>query len=103
VVKDYQGWQDIALGLSTAFAVQQFNPQNDLPIRWAFIKSTRQLQTELSEFTLWHIGTLHTKQMNAIALESTSQKTGVKTVMTCVETKPVQQEMGVQSQPFRCR
>jgi uncharacterized membrane protein len=103
VVKDYQGWQDIALGLSTAFAVQQFNPQNDLPIRWTFIKTTQQLQTKWSEFTLWHIGALRAKQMNAIALESTSQKTGVKTVVNCTEIKPIHQEMGVQSQPFRCK
>lgn len=105
VIKDYQSWQDVALGLSTAFAVQQFNTQAAMPIQWAFIQTKqplKTLKTKLSEFTLWHIGALQTKQMNAIAV-ATPKPTGIKTVGNCTVTQPVQQSMGVQYQSMRCR
>lgn len=101
VVKDYQGWQDVALGLSNAYAVQKFNaPNSNEPkkIQWGFVRSGGEVGVSgglKSSFTLWHISALH--QKSPIPLLSSQ-----KILLDCNAIQFVYQDMGVEYQPFQC-
>jgi uncharacterized membrane protein len=102
VVKDYQGWQDVALGLSNAHAVQKFNAPNfnePKTIQWGFVRSGGKVEVSgglKSSFTLWHISALH--QKSPIPLLSSQ-----KILLDCNAIQSAYQDMGVEYQPFQCK
>jgi uncharacterized membrane protein len=102
VVKDYQGWQDVALGLSNAYAVQQFSTQNPNPpknIQWGFVRSSGKVEVSRglkSSFTLWRISGLH--QKSSLPLLSFQ-----KILLDCNAIQSAYQDMGVEYQPFQCK
>ncbi len=109
VLQSYQGTQDIALGLSSALAVQQFKTQSGLPqtIQWGFVKAQEREKwvgrSPLpSPITLWRVGALNQKKAVAAPIEIVLSDPTLKKEVSCLAQQAVQIEMGVEYQPFRC-
>jgi uncharacterized membrane protein len=111
VVKDYQGWQDVALGLSNAYAVQKFNAPNSNPpkmIQWGFVRSGGKVEVSgglKSSFTLWRMSALHQKFSSPLLFESQEegQNSAQEILLDCNAMQSVYQDMGVLYQPFQCK
>jgi uncharacterized membrane protein len=112
VLKQYQGWQDVALGLSNAFALQRLRGQSptvSTNIQWGFIKVGEGIKVEPNfglqpPFKLWRMGALHQKNSDSTTLSfPVSQKLTHPTVIHCDALQAARQDMGVQYQPFQCR
>ncbi|NJM75745.1 MAG: hypothetical protein HC852_08160 [Acaryochloridaceae cyanobacterium RU_4_10] len=109
VVKDYQGWQDVALGLSNAYAVQQFGDR--IPktphIQWGFGRSGGKVEVSgglKSSFTLWRISALRQKSPSPLVFKSQeNQNSAQKILLDCKVIQSVRQDMGVEYQPFQCQ
>jgi hypothetical protein len=111
VLQSYQGTQDIALGLSSALAVQQFRTQPGLPqtIQWGFgADQEREAWVGRSPLpipiTLWRVGALNQKKTAAAApIKIVLADSTLKKEVSCLAHQSVQIEMGVQYQPFQCK
>jgi hypothetical protein len=110
VVKDYQGWQDVALGLSNAHAVHQFSAQrpNALKkIQWGFVRSGGKVEVSgglKSSFMLWHISALHQKSVSPLLFKTQGegQNSAQEILLDCKAIRSTSQDMGVEYQPFKC-
>jgi uncharacterized membrane protein len=112
VLQTYQSNQDIALALSTAFAVQQFRkPSSPIQtIQWGFTDALERKdwvgQSSFpSPIALWQIGALHRPktQTTTLSLNILNPKSMQKERLTCSVQKPSMLKMGVQYQSFRCQ
>jgi uncharacterized membrane protein len=111
VLQSYQGTQDIALGLSSALAVQQFGTQPGLPqrIQWGFVEDQEREawvgRSPLpSPITLWRVGALNQTKTAAVAsIKIVLSDSTLKKDVLCLAQHSVETEMGVQYQPFRCQ
>jgi len=110
VVKDYQGWQDVALGLSNAYAVQQFSaqmPNAPKKIQWGFVRSGEKVEVLgrlKSSFTLWRMSGLPQKSSSPLSFESQgNQSSSQGILLDCDAIQSAYQDMGVEYQPFKCK
>ncbi|MGB8699883.1 MAG: glycosyltransferase family 39 protein [Thermosynechococcaceae cyanobacterium] len=116
LLKAYQTGQDIALGLSEGFAVEQYRfqvPQAPEAIQWGFMASKTPPAAETvmvlthplpSSFRLWSIGALHQPPSKATAMTLRSRLGRPPSDMaTCQPAASAQNSMGVQYQPFQCQ
>jgi uncharacterized membrane protein len=111
VVKDYQGWQDVALGLSNAYAVQQFKaqiPNAPKRIQWGFVRSGEKVEVSgglKSSFTLWQMSALHQKSVSPLLFKTQGegQNSAQEILLDCNAMQSVYRDMGVLYQPFRCK
>lgn len=127
VLQTYQGTQDLALGLSTALAVQQFTPESSsisiktvpraapravpIPqsIQWGFVEAQGRQQIEgrsPAPLVLWQISALRqtkpAESLKSSELDRLDLKTPAQTKMTCAAQKQPSLVMGVAYQPFFC-
>jgi uncharacterized membrane protein len=110
VLQSYQGTQDIALGLSSALAVQQFRKQSGSPetIQWGFADAEEGKHLVgrspfPSPIALWRVGALNRKKIEAASLKILTPEFMRKEGLTCSAQRPAHTEMGVQYQSFRCK
>jgi uncharacterized membrane protein len=111
VVKDYQGLQDVALGLSNAYAVQQSSDRMPNPpkmIQWGFVRSGGKVEVSgglKSSFTLWRMSALHQKFFSPLLFKTQGegQNSAREILLDCDAIQSAYQDMGVRYQPFKCK
>ena len=106
VLQTYQNNQDVAAGLSSAFAVQQFASSDAAQsVRWGFVGTQEQAvraQSLPSALKLWRVSAIH----QALKLGERDLSVAVaqrQEALGCAQDGPKYSELGIQYQAFDCR
>ena len=110
VLQTYQSSQDVAAGLSSAFAVQQFaSAQVSQTVRWGFVGVQEQAVRAQSPFPrslkLWRVSAIHQENLKPVTpeLKLSVAVARERETLSCAQDGPKYSEFGIEYQAFDCQ